>query len=73
VETVFVAGSFNNWNPTGQPMEGPDAEGNYTATLQLEAGVYEYKYVLDGTRWRFDPGNPKQVGFYRNSQLTVGP
>ncbi len=54
-------------------MDGPDEKGNYTTKLKLAAGLHEYKFVLDGTRWRFDPGNPRQVGFYRNSQVRVGP
>ena len=53
-------------------MDGPDEQGNYTTKLKLAAGIYEYKFVLDGKRWRFDPGNPTQTGFYRNSQLRVG-
>ncbi len=72
VESVHVAGSFNDWKPTEKQLEGPDAAGDYALKLKLPAGVHEYKFVLDGKRWRFDPGNPQQAGFYRNSRLRVG-
>jgi len=53
-------------------MDGPDAEGRHIARLTLKPGLYEYKFVIDGTNWRPDPGNPIQVTYYRNSQLRVG-
>jgi hypothetical protein len=69
---VFLAGEFNGWKPDGHAMTGPDANGLFTTHLELKAGRYEYKYVLEGKKWRSDPGNPKQAGFYHNSVLTVG-
>jgi hypothetical protein len=72
VESVYLAGTFNEWKPMGHRMEGPNEKGNYTTKIKLAAGVHEYKFVLDGKRWRFDPGNPAQTGIYRNSQLIVG-
>jgi hypothetical protein len=71
-DAIYVAGSFNEWKPDELQMEGPDAKGDYSRTVKLAAGVYEYKFVLDGKRWRFDPGNPAQAGFYRNIRLVVG-
>ena len=71
-DAVYLAGSFNDWQPTGMKMDGPDADGRYTAQLKLKPDVYEYKFVVDGTKWRADPGNPTRVTYYRNSQLRVG-
>ena len=68
---VYLAGEFNDWQPTGHKMDGPDAQGHYLTTLVLKAGTHEYKYVIDGTRWRADPGNPHQAGFYHNSVLNL--
>ncbi len=51
---VFIAGSFNGWNTTANPME---ALGNdiYATTLTLEAGGYaEYKF-LNGGSWETVP------------------
>jgi hypothetical protein len=72
VESVHLTGSFNEWKPTALPMEGPDTDGCYTVRTTLESGVYEYKFVVNGTDWRTDPGNPVQVTLFRNSQLRVG-
>jgi peroxiredoxin len=71
-QEVYLAGEFNEWKPNGHKMYGPDAKGRFSSTLVLKPGVHEYKYVIDGTRWRADPGNPNQNGFYRNSVLTLG-
>jgi len=70
-EKVYVAGNFNDWKPTGQAMDGPNADGWYTASLDLAPGQYEYKFVLDGKDWRGDPGNRERTGYYLNSVLHV--
>jgi AMP-activated protein kinase-like protein len=71
-EAVYLAGEFNDWKPDGQRMDGPDAQGRYTAKAQLKAGEYLYKFVLDGKHWRADPGNPDHAGSNQNSVLHVG-
>ena len=54
---VFLAGSFNNWDPTAKEMIDKKADGAFTATLQLPPGDYQYKFVIDGT-WCADPECP---------------
>ena len=49
---VFVAGSFNDWDPEGVPMKEKD--GVYTATVSLAPGEYEYKFIVNGF-WTMDP------------------
>jgi peroxiredoxin len=71
-EAVYLAGSFNEWKPTGHKMEGPDASGFYTTKVKLKAGNHEYKFVIDGKTWRADPGNSEFVGQYQNSLLRIG-
>ncbi len=51
---VFLAGTFNNWNPTAMVMTDDKGDGVYTATLYLPAGAHAYKFVIDGT-WCADP------------------
>ncbi|HUY35600.1 MAG TPA: redoxin domain-containing protein [Pirellulales bacterium] len=70
-EVVYLAGAFNEWKPTDHKMDGPDAEGRYTTTLKLGKGPHEYKFILDGKKWRADPGNPDQVGQNHNSVLRI--
>ena len=58
-KAVYVAGEFNDWNPTAKKMAFK--AGVYTATLKLEAGKsYQYKFVIDGT-WCADPENANAV------------
>ena len=73
-KAVYLAGAFNEWKPTALKMDGPDASGFYQTKVILPPGTHEYKYVLDGTRWRQDPGNPNNQGggYYRNSVLELG-
>ena len=56
-ESVSVAGSFNGWNATATPMT-KNAEGIWTVTVDgLEAGEYQYKFVVNGENWVLDPMN----------------
>jgi peroxiredoxin/mono/diheme cytochrome c family protein len=72
-KTVSVAGTFNGWKPTGHEMQGPDAEGWYTTSISLPKGRHEYKFVVDGTKWTSDPGNPVEWGKKRNSVVWARP
>ena len=57
-KAVYVAGEFNKWNPTAKKMAYK--AGVYTATVELAAGTYQYKFVIDGT-WCADPENVNSV------------
>ena len=57
---IFVAGSFNGWDPTANPMmDNPDS-GHYKAAIRLPPGRHEYKFVVNG-EWRVDPKCPLRV------------
>jgi cyclomaltodextrinase / maltogenic alpha-amylase / neopullulanase len=69
---VYLAGEFNSWSDSANPMQ--QADGVWTVTLQMDPGEYLYKFVVDGN-WKEDPGNPQTVddGFGgKNSLLVVG-
>jgi 1,4-alpha-glucan branching enzyme len=51
---VFLAGSFNNWDPTAKEMVDKNNTGLYTVTISLAPGSYQYKFVINGT-WCADP------------------
>ncbi len=53
-QQVYVAGSFNNWNPVGTAMQKVDA--GWIAAIPLPAGKYFYKFIVDGN-WMTDPNN----------------
>jgi 1,4-alpha-glucan branching enzyme len=52
-ESVFIAGTFNDWQPRVTPMIAL-GEGRWVKDLALPAGDYEYCLVVDG-RWMPDP------------------
>lgn len=52
---VFLAGTFNNWDPTAKEMTDKKGNGVYITTLMLPAGIHEYKFVIDGI-WYADTG-----------------
>ena len=52
---VFIAGSFNAWNPHKTPLsKAPD--GSWQVTIPLAKGLYKYRFVVDGN-WLHDPHN----------------
>jgi 1,4-alpha-glucan branching enzyme len=51
---VFLAGTFNGWNPKKDKMKDNPQEGLFAATLLLPCGRHEYKFVVDG-EWLADP------------------
>ena len=53
---VYLAGCFNQWNPTGKKMTDKKKDGVYSTTIKLAPGTYEYKFVIDGV-WCADPEN----------------
>jgi hypothetical protein len=67
---VSVAGSFNDWNTSALPLEDPDADGVFVATVSLPRGVHEYMFVVDGV-WMTDPAASERRpdGFGRQNAL----
>ena len=53
-EAVFVAGTFNGWDPAATPLTRR-ADGTWATNLDLPPGRHEYKFVIDG-RWCCEPG-----------------
>ena len=59
-KAVYLAGEFNKWDPTAQKMAYKAKDGVYAASIKLDAGSYQYKFVIDGT-WCADPENVNSV------------
>jgi len=55
---VFLAGSFNGWNPKADKLT-KQGNGTWTITKTLSTGIYCYKFVADG-KWFIDPQNDKK-------------
>ncbi len=70
---VFLAGGFNGWSETSHAMVEA-GDGMWTITVAIQPGRYEYKFVIDGSTWKEDVGNPDWVPDPyggRNSVVTV--
>jgi len=68
---VILSGSFNGWDEGAFALE--KVEGGWETRLQLDAGRYEYKFIVDG-KWMEDPNNPdKRINEYDtfNSILNI--
>ena len=52
-QSVAIAGDFSGWEPL--ELEDADGDGVWAAHLAVNPGIYEYMFVLDGTRWVTDP------------------
>ena len=52
---ISVLGEFNDWHSTATPVIRRSPEADWTATLELEAGLpYRFRYLLDGKKWLND-------------------
>jgi 1,4-alpha-glucan branching enzyme len=51
---VFVAGTFNQWSETENPLEEKPVDGRFNATLRVPPGAHQYKFIVNGT-WMVDP------------------
>jgi alpha-amylase/alpha-mannosidase (GH57 family) len=73
--SVHLAGDFNGWSTSAEPMSDPDGDGVWTAKIKLAPGSYQYKFVIDGgARWEPDAANPESVPDPyggKNSVITV--
>ena len=51
---VFVAGTFNQWEPTANPLSDTSGCGEFKASLLIPKGTHEYKFIVNGV-WIMDP------------------
>ncbi len=73
--SIHVAGDFNNWSSTNNPLRRNDKLGVYEAVIPIVPGRHQYRLIIDGV-WQADPYNPhKQRNDYGepNSVLTIEP
>jgi len=74
IDSVAVAGEFNRWSETANPMNDYNKDGIWTVWIDLDPGEFEYKFIVNGEHWITDPNNLVKVadgwhGF--NSVVTV--
>jgi len=73
-KSVGVMAAFNDWDATRSPMTR-GADGNWTITLRLPPGSYEYQFLTNGNTRMTDPTAPATDSEFgeANSVLTVTP
>lgn len=58
---ICLAGDFNDWDASSLRLR-KQKTGEYSATIELTPGQeYQYRYVLDDTRWENDHDADKYV------------
>ena len=50
--SAFIAGDFNQWNPSTHPLE-KDKQGVWKISIPLDPGQYEYRFFVD-EEWQND-------------------
>lgn len=68
---VSVAGSFNNWDKAANPMR--ESDGSWAATVDVEPGPVQYKFVVNGDVWVSDPNAGEPIPPDGNSVMWVVP
>ena len=71
---VFVAGSFNDWNPQQHKLDPVNGSGRFRKELMLPRGQHEYKFIVNDS-WINDQQNPASVPNdlgSTNSLLVIG-
>jgi 1,4-alpha-glucan branching enzyme len=55
---VFIAGTFNNWKPSGlHKLRDGNRDGTFGTLLKLRRGRHEYKFLVNG-QWASDCQDP---------------
>jgi 4-alpha-glucanotransferase len=68
--SVGVSGDFNGWDGAPRSLRRRK-DGVWWGVLRLYPGVYQYKFLIDGTHWQEDPANPNQVPNDRGTHNSV--
>ncbi len=64
--SVALVGDFNGWAKNGSAMENTGG-GHWSLVKRLDPGMYQYKFLIDGQKYKNDPGNPALVENYNRS------
>jgi chromosome partitioning protein len=57
---VIVTGEFTNWSRRGVKLVRDSRDGLWKATVEIDPGEYEYRFIVDGV-WIRDPRNQDYI------------
>jgi 1,4-alpha-glucan branching enzyme len=61
VNSVHLAGEFNDWDPSARALNRRK-DGSYSTTVVLRSGAeYRFRYVIDGNEWVNDPSADSHI------------
>jgi alpha-amylase/alpha-mannosidase (GH57 family) len=64
--SVSLLGDFNGWSRFDNRLR-KDARGEWSVTRNLRPGLYQYKFLVDGSTYANDPSNPARIDNYDRS------
>ncbi len=71
-ERIYLVGDFNDWDQAKDRMEQDGPDGNWTKTVELEAGrEYQFRYLADGQFWHNDNAADRYEDNQRGSTNSV--
>ena len=65
-KSVVLAGDFNAWSKDETPLR-QDSSGEWSATVRLLPGSFQYKFFVDGSRYEIDSANPATIDNFDHS------
>lgn len=69
--SILLVGDFNNWQ-LGETSLKKAKTGVWSVSLELETGKeYQFRYLIDGTKWENDPESDKFVPSGLGSENSV--
>lgn len=71
ITTIHLAGDFNNWSKTANPLIYSGDRDIWKTVVLLEPGTYQYRFFINGLNWIKDPLNPLWGGENSNSIIHV--
>jgi 1,4-alpha-glucan branching enzyme len=52
LESIYLVGDFNRWNPHALPLSRPPGSPDWQVTLELVRGhAYQFRYLLNDQNW----------------------
>jgi alpha-amylase/alpha-mannosidase (GH57 family) len=69
--SVSLLGDFNGWSKADDRLRR-DGSGEWSVARNLRSGLYQYKFLIDGSTYVNDPSNPALIDNYdRSSKNSV--
>lgn len=58
---IVLLGEFNGWDPSEAIVLKKQKDGSFKANVELAAGEYQFRYLLDDEKWVNDSEADKYV------------